>query len=90
MKVNYGSQSTSLISWFWTACVLLALFTGSVPAGDTGGDGASPSPDDSNSINSDPIEKSVVKIVSTVRYPDYYKPWNQTGAHGYQGHWCGH
>lgn len=30
-----------------------------------------------DSANGDPVEKSVVKIFSTVRYPDHFKPWNK-------------
>ncbi|HSY43770.1 MAG TPA: trypsin-like peptidase domain-containing protein, partial [Candidatus Acidoferrum sp.] len=35
------------------------------------------SPLDSTGASSDAVENSVVKIFSTVRYPDYYRPWTK-------------
>jgi S1-C subfamily serine protease len=50
--------------------ILLALSTTATLALDTAATGAGVAP-------SDPIANSVVKILSTVHYPDYYKPWTR-------------
>ena len=44
---------------------------------DTKASGLSPAPAAPVDTGTDPVANSVVKVFSTVRYPDPYKPWTK-------------
>jgi S1-C subfamily serine protease len=59
----------------------LALFPITVGVAEPGAEASKPEPPNSSSApveaKSDAVENSVVKVFSTVRYPDPYKPWTK-------------
>lgn len=74
MKVRTLGLLTGLIS---LVAIALEFSTGQAAASDL--DSATPKTG-ANTVGAsptDPLENSVVKIYSTVRYPDYYKPWTK-------------
>ena len=63
-----------------SALVTSLLIAAAFPAATTSADDKPPKnalPAPPADAKADPVENAVVKVFSTVRYPDYYKPWTK-------------
>jgi S1-C subfamily serine protease len=70
-----GRMKTKLVSQSSLAILLLVVNLTATAQSQTAA-----SPTGSEGINSDAVANSVVKVFSTMRYPDYYRPWTRQSS----------